>query len=137
LEEDNPAGYKSSDDEWDDDFEPIESTEQCDAWEDEVEVVESVSQNVMQFECRGWSSVRDGIKAYLRKASKTLSVSQLNQLIILQCFANLRVKGERWMEASRQIAYHWYADNGTGSHFARRVRKLARPLLEHRSITQR
>ncbi|KAJ7692407.1 hypothetical protein B0H17DRAFT_839474, partial [Mycena rosella] len=64
------------------------------------------------------------IKAILKKKSKILPFSKVNQLMVLRNFATLRLKGHGIIDASVQIAHQWY--EGEGVHFARKVRALAR-----------
>jgi len=68
--------------------------------------------------------LRTQIKADLKKNSKTLRLSRINQLMVLSNFATLRLKGVPCMQASMEIARQWH--DGGGMHFARRIRALAR-----------
>jgi hypothetical protein len=73
---------------------------QAEDWEDELE--EAVHGPIGQV--KGWDELRKQIKADLKKNSKTLPLSRLNQLFILSSFATLRLKGVSWITASQEIA---------------------------------
>ena len=75
-------------------------------------------------EIRSWEDLRAQIKADLKKKSKTLPLSRVNQLFIIRNFATLILKGYGRISASREIANQWH--EGEGIHYARRVRALAR-----------
>ncbi|KII84350.1 hypothetical protein PLICRDRAFT_46228 [Plicaturopsis crispa FD-325 SS-3] len=90
-------------------------------WEEELETAVRGSG---QDEIRDWDVLRKQIKDELKKKSRTLPLSRVNQLFILQNFATLRLKGFSRMDASREIARQWH--EGEGVWFARRVRALAR-----------
>ncbi|KZV74693.1 hypothetical protein PENSPDRAFT_572631 [Peniophora sp. CONT] len=76
-------------------------------------------------EVRGWKELREQIKKDLAADKKrSLTFSQINQLLIIRNFATLRLKGLGWMAASDAIALQWH--EGEGVHYARRVRALAR-----------
>lgn len=64
------------------------------------------------------------IKQYLKKQSKILTLSAINQLLILSNFATLRLKGASRIRASEEIAPQWH--EGEGKYFARRVRDITR-----------
>ncbi|KAF9550186.1 hypothetical protein CPC08DRAFT_768942 [Agrocybe pediades] len=69
-------------------------------------------------EVRKWTILRDQIKADLKnKTAKTLSLSQINKLLIICNFATLRIKGFGKIAASKRIADQWH--EGKGTHFAR------------------
>ncbi|KAJ7594803.1 hypothetical protein C8J56DRAFT_885293 [Mycena floridula] len=91
-------------------------------WELEGEVINLMPSTVP--EIKPWNILWDQIKADLKKKSKTLPLSKVNQLMILRNFATLRLKGHGKMDASQHIAQQWHEDEGV--HFARRVRALAR-----------
>jgi len=55
--------------------------------------------------------------------SKTLPLSQLNQLMIISNFATLQLKGLSRTQASIEIACQWH--EGQGNWFSRHVRALA------------
>ena len=71
-----------------------------------------------------WADLRKEIKNNLKKNSKTLPLSHINQLMIISNFATLRLKGVSRTQASLKIARQWH--EGEGNWFARRVRALAR-----------
>ncbi|KAF7984968.1 hypothetical protein HWV62_9917 [Athelia sp. TMB] len=72
---------------------------------------------------RDWTDLRQQIKEHLKKYSKILPLSQINQLMILSNFATLRIKGVSRTQASLEIARQWH--DGGGNWFSRRVRALA------------
>jgi hypothetical protein len=90
------------------------------------EAVEDELQSVIQGkeEVRDWSTLRQKIKTDLKMNSKTLPLSQINQLMILSNFATLCLKGDSRIEASLAIARQWH--KGEGIWLARRVRAIAR-----------
>jgi hypothetical protein len=75
-------------------------------------------------EIKDWGVLQTQIKQDLKKRSKTLPLSAINQLMILSNFATLRLKGVSRITASEEIAQQWH--DGEGKYFARRVRALAR-----------
>jgi hypothetical protein len=73
------------------------------AWEDELdEMVHGAS-----CETKSWPQMRQEIKRTLKSQHKSLALSQVNQLIILQNFATLLMKGLTRGQASMQIAQQW------------------------------
>jgi hypothetical protein len=72
---------------------------------------------------RDWADLRKEIKDNLKKNSKTLPLSHINQLMIISNFATLRLKGVSRTQASLEIARQWH--EGEGNWFARRVWALA------------
>jgi hypothetical protein len=90
-----------------------------DDWEDELDEMINNSKTP-----RSWSELRAKVIDTLRKQHKILGVNQINQLVILRNFATLIMRGYGRIEASQQIALQWR--DGAASHFARRVRALAR-----------
>ena len=91
--------------------------EECES--DLDEIVQGPSQTV-----RNWSDIRKDIKAHLKKTQKSLTLSEINQYLIISNFATLRLKGQTRTQASLDIARQWH--EGEGNWFARRVRALAR-----------
>ena len=78
-------------------------------------------------EIQYWLTLRTQIKADLKKEAKSLSLSQINQLLILRNFATLRLKGLGRVAASKEIALQWHDKlEGSSDHFACRIRALAR-----------
>ncbi|EGN96471.1 hypothetical protein SERLA73DRAFT_76430 [Serpula lacrymans var. lacrymans S7.3] len=73
---------------------------------------------------RGWTELREQIKHDLSKKAKTLPLSHANQLLLIQNFATLHLKGLGRIDASLEIARQWH--EGQGTHFARKVCALAR-----------
>ena len=91
-----------------------------DAWEEVLEEQERGG-----VEIRGWDELREQVKDDLAKDAKTgLPFSRVNQLMLIQSFATLRLKGLGRIEASLEIARQWH--EGEGKHLARKVRALAR-----------
>lgn len=92
----------------------------AEAWEEELD------ENTLhpRVEVRPWDVLRKKIKDNIKKNSKVLPLSQLNQLMILANFATLRLKGTSRIQASIEIAWQWH--EGEGHWFARHVRNLAR-----------
>ena len=103
------------------DEEGEESGEEDDGDDYEDELVENMQGAA---EIRDWATLRTKIKAELKKNSKALPLSRINQLLILSNFATLRLKGSSRITASLEIAKQWHA--GKGTWFARRIRALAR-----------
>lgn len=94
-----------------------------DSWEDEIDegLMPQASGS------RSWLELREQIKDDLKKHHKILTLSQINQLMILRNFANLRIKGWARISASLEIALTWHEGKGGPSvHFARCIRALAR-----------
>jgi len=73
---------------------------------------------------RDWADLQSDIKALLKKKSKSLPLSQINQYLIISNFATLCLKGFSRTQASLEIARQWH--EGQGTWFAQRVRVLAR-----------
>ncbi len=88
----------------------------------EVELEESIQGPTTHI--RDWSDLRKQIKDHLKKNSKALPLSQVNQLLIISNFATLRIKGVSRTQASLEIARQWH--EGQGNWFSRRVQALAR-----------
>jgi hypothetical protein len=89
-------------------------------------------------EVRGWEELREQIKEDLVEAYKgNKTRTRANQLTILRNFATLRIKGLGRIDASNELARQWH--EGTGVHFARRIRFLARhyQLFEQLPIEKR
>jgi hypothetical protein len=107
-------------------------SEDTEAWEDELEEQERGG-----VEVRSWEELRTQIKDDLAKGAKTLSLSRINQLLLIRNFATLRLKDRGRIEASLEIACQWH--EGEGVHFARRVRALARhyQVFEQLPVEQR
>jgi hypothetical protein len=92
----------------------------AETWEQELDAnVEDPNKEI-----RSWDELRKQIKNDLKKQSKTLPLSCINQLMILSNFATLQLKGLSRIEASVEIARQWH--EGQGNWFARQVRALAR-----------
>jgi hypothetical protein len=72
---------------------------------------------------RGWDEIQTEIKAELKKNSKILPLSRINQLMIIRNFATLQLKGVSRIQAGAEIAHQWH--EGKGDWFARRVTILA------------
>jgi len=95
--------------------------EGIEVWEEEINEILTPNSDI-----RDWEALRSQIKADLKKKHKSLSLSQINQLMILRNFANLRLKGFGQLEASFEIAQQWHEKDSSNSHFARRICALAR-----------
>lgn len=81
----------------------------ADAEEDwETELDERVGGDREGTEIQGWDELRKQVKATLKKHSKTLPLSQINQLLLLRNFATLRLKGFGRIAASHEIAQQWH-----------------------------
>lgn len=93
--------------------------EELEDWE--VELEESIQGPTNHV--RNWSDLRKQVKVHLKKNSKTLPLSQVNQLLIISDFATLRIKGVSQTQASLEIVRQWH--EGQGNWFAWRVRALA------------
>ena len=91
--------------------------EECES--DIDEMVQGPTQAV-----RDWSEIRKDIKTHLKKNQKSLTLSEINQYLIISNFATLRLKGQKRTQASLEIARQWH--EGEGNWFSRRVRALAR-----------
>ena len=70
-----------------------------------------------------WIDLRKDIKALLKKHSKILPLSQLNQYLIISNFATLCIKGLSCTHTSLEIAWQWH--EGEGNWFAHQVHALA------------
>jgi hypothetical protein len=102
---------------------------------DEQEIYESDLEEAFQGpKCaiKDWSELRKQIKTHLRKHSKSLPLSKINQYLIISNFATLRLKGLSRTQASIEIANQWH--EGPGNWFARRVRALARHYQEFEEL---
>jgi hypothetical protein len=89
-------------------------------------------------EIRDWSVLREQIKTDLKKQKNKLSLTQINQLLVVQNFATLRLKGYLRIPASEAVAQQWHR-NENPVYFARKVRALARhyQLFEQLPIEKR
>ena len=90
--------------------------EECES--DLDEIVQGPSQTVCN-----WSDIQKDIQAHLKKTQKSLTLSEINQYLIISNFATLCLKGQTQMQASLDITHQWH--EGEGNWFARRVRALA------------
>ena len=70
-------------------------------WAEELEEDVNPSQTV---EIKDWETLRKQIKDSLKKKAKSLTLSEINKLMILSNFATLRLKGQSRINASLQIA---------------------------------
>ncbi|KZV58856.1 hypothetical protein PENSPDRAFT_672773, partial [Peniophora sp. CONT] len=104
-----------------------EEEKQCDREEEDLDgLFEAAGQAPKpKADIRSWEELQKKINDELARAKKkALTLTKINQLLILRNFANLRIKGKRRIEASQHIAEAWH--EGEGVHFARQVRALAR-----------
>jgi hypothetical protein len=95
--------------------------DKAEPWEEEIH--ETLQPQV---EIRGWNLLCDQIKKDLKAQHLTLPLSQINQLMILRNFATLRLKGHGRIAASLEIALQWHEKDEPSTHFACRIRALAR-----------
>ncbi|KAJ3722699.1 hypothetical protein DFJ43DRAFT_1042097 [Lentinula guzmanii] len=76
-------------------------------WEDELINNAACSDHVCD-----WAELRDEIKSKLAHAKrKRLPLGQINQLLIIQNFATLQLKGLLKMRASKEIALQWHENS--------------------------
>ncbi len=75
---------------------------------------------------KDWRELRTQIKTHLKKNSRTMPLSQLNQYMILGNFFTLQIKGQHRIQASIEIARQWNQGHRGDGTFARRIRALAR-----------
>ncbi|KAH9011560.1 hypothetical protein EDB85DRAFT_2228358 [Lactarius pseudohatsudake] len=101
-----------------DDF-PDENEEIMEEWEHELDLAVQSPKEV-----RDWGELRKQIQDDLKTGHRKLSLSQINQMMILSNFATLRLKGTSRIRASEDIARQWHL--GEGVWFARRIRACAR-----------
>ena len=74
---------------------------------------------------RSWSELRDKIRADLGEAHKNnATLTHIKELLVLQNFATLRIRGDGRIAASMQIARQCM--DGVGIYFARQIRFVAR-----------
>ena len=70
-----------------------------------------------------WKELREQLKLdWLEGQKKNERPTHLNKLTILQNFTTLRIKGVRWIAASKEIAQVW--QDGVGTYFAHQIRFL-------------
>ncbi|KAJ7884263.1 hypothetical protein B0H13DRAFT_1890044 [Mycena leptocephala] len=77
--------------------------QQGEAWEDELE--ENIASTV-KGPPRPWDEIRKEVKAELKKNSKIMPLSRVNQLMIVSNFATLRLKGSGTMEREKGTGLH-------------------------------
>jgi hypothetical protein len=81
---------------------------------------------ILPREIQGWDKLRDQIKKDLKKKHTSLPLSHINQLMILQNFATLHLKGHSHISTSHQIAQQWHEKtDGSSIYFTHRVWSLA------------
>ncbi|EDR10094.1 uncharacterized protein LACBIDRAFT_325694 [Laccaria bicolor S238N-H82] len=81
----NPLGDNSGEQQR---VEDLQGEESADAWEEELD--ETLMPNA---EIQDWATLRTQIKTDLKKKHKSMTLSQINQLMLLWNFANLCLKG--------------------------------------------
>lgn len=101
-------------------YEENPNEEENEDWEADLDV----SMQGPKAHVRDWTDLQKQIKDHLRKNSKTLPLSRLNQLLIISNFVTLQKKGVSCTWASHEIAQQWH--KGQGNWFAQRVCALAR-----------
>jgi hypothetical protein len=75
-------------------------------------------------EAHGWPELREQIKADLKEAQKKeMTLTKINQFMILHNFAMLQIKGLERMAASEEIMQQWHESKGI--YFARWIWMLA------------
>lgn len=95
-------------------------------WEDELdEMIVAKSNSGAATDIRSWHDLRAQIVNDLSHKSKTLSLSHINQLMILRNFATLQLKGYTHYQASIAITTQWRMNNTSGTYFALKIRSLA------------
>ncbi|KAF8482253.1 hypothetical protein JB92DRAFT_3132553 [Gautieria morchelliformis] len=65
---------------------------------------------------KDWATLRSEVKTHMKKHSKIMLLSQLNQYMILGNFATLRIRGVTRIKASQEITCQWH--DGEGVSFA-------------------
>jgi len=90
--------------------------EECES--DLNKIVQGPSQTVCD-----WSDIQKDIKAHLKKNQKSLTLSEINQYLIISNFATLHLKGQTCTQASLDITQQWH--EGEGNWFTHRVQALA------------
>jgi hypothetical protein len=85
-----------------------------DLWEEELS-----DHLLARKEMQTWEQLREDMKGRLHKGKQMLPLSQINQYLIIQNFATLRIKGLSRITASNEIAQQWH--EGEGIYFAHRV----------------
>ncbi|KAI6103271.1 hypothetical protein EDD16DRAFT_1715378 [Pisolithus croceorrhizus] len=93
--------------------------DEAESWEDELDLATKGNLGSVH----DWDVLCDQMKTDLKKHSKTMPLSQINQLMILCNFATLHLKGVSHMAASFEIAKQWHY--GKGTHFACHVHAWA------------
>jgi len=72
----------------------------------------------------GWEELQEQIKEDLRMSKdRNMTLTQINQLIILCNFATLLLKGSKCIVVSEHIMDQWH--EGQGTHFACQIQALA------------
>lgn len=74
---------------------------------------------------KDWRELQTQIKTHLKKNSRTMPLSQLNQYMILGNFFTLWIKGQHQIQASIKIARQWNQGHWGDSTFARWIHALA------------
>jgi hypothetical protein len=95
----------------------------------------SGSQPRAREEIRRWEELREQIKSDLEEAHRRHeTLTHMNKLLILRNFATLRIKDTGRIAASKEIARQWH--EGTGVHFTRQIRFLARHYQLFEQVTE-
>ncbi|KAI6008479.1 hypothetical protein EDC04DRAFT_2907145 [Pisolithus marmoratus] len=87
------------------DFELLDDLDKdgMESWEDELDIATNGNGNICD-----WDVLRDQMKADLKRHSRTMTASQIHQLMILCNFATLQLKGVSCIDASIEIAKQWH-----------------------------
>jgi hypothetical protein len=98
---------------------PTQTTDEC-----EKDWVEHLDECIHGdgVEIRGWQKLLQQIKTDLKNKGNTLPITKINQLLVLQNFATLRLKEYGKIEASIEISRQWH--EGEGKHYAQKYEHL-------------
>ena len=87
------------------------------AWEDELKLgIQGAKADI-----KDWATLWKQVKDNLKKNGKKMSISEINQLMIISNFAMLHLKGSSCIQASEEIAKQWH--EGTGKWFVPRSKR--------------
>ena len=80
---------------------PEDHDDKVESWEEELEEhAEGLKDHIWD-----WADLQADIKKQLKKESKTLPLSRLNQLMIISCFATLHLKGFSHTQSSIEVLW--------------------------------
>ena len=66
-----------------------------------------------QQKLKDWTTLHTQIKTHMKKHSKSMPLSQVNQYMILSSFATLCIRGIARIKASQEISQQWHDGDGT------------------------